>query len=244
MTQYTATSCGGLACGTCPCFKLPQADLETKEPEGVSGILTNHLRSNEHKAAVKGQQIKAAGSGLHAFLRPKPSAASEEQGGGAAAAASAAVAASSSAAAASTGTGKDIGSIWGIGAEREDDCIAQSIESDCHQQGRGRARQGDEPGQYQRGRGPTQVRTMDDDSSILSVSHTWMLINPQSLYSTNRRAGPRVGGRGGRGGRRSSRRQPGRQLPLPPAARQGLRRSTDKQASSWRRVAWASGRPR
>ena len=65
-----------------------RVDLISKTPKGVSGILTNHLASNEHKAAVRGQQNKAATQGLHAFFSPEPAAASQGEAGGRAATAS------------------------------------------------------------------------------------------------------------------------------------------------------------
>ena len=85
--QFTATSSGGLKCNTC-CFSVCRVDLISKTSKGVSGILTNHLASNEHKAAVRGQQNKAATQGLHAFFSPKPAAASQGEAGGRAATAS------------------------------------------------------------------------------------------------------------------------------------------------------------
>ena len=110
-TQFTVAGCGGLKCNTCV-YVLERGKMEGNTAAGNSGALTNHLKhSNQHAAAVNGQQNKAAGTGLHAFLRPKPAAAGGQDGG--AAAASSAAASSSSAAAAPTGKSRfDWLTIW------------------------------------------------------------------------------------------------------------------------------------
>ena len=83
-TQFTVTRSGGLKCNTCS-FHVEKKVLIDRTAAGVSGILTNHLISKDHKVAVGGKENKAATKGMHAFFSPKPKGkpAAASQGGAA-----------------------------------------------------------------------------------------------------------------------------------------------------------------
>lgn len=66
--EFQATDCGGLKCRACSKF-IARAELEEKAAAGVFGILSNHLRSNDHQAAVAGAKNKKTGGGLVRYLK-------------------------------------------------------------------------------------------------------------------------------------------------------------------------------
>lgn len=68
--EFEATDCGGLKCRACSKF-IRKAELEEKAAAGVFGILSNHLRSNDHRAAVAGAKNKTTGGGLVQYLKSR-----------------------------------------------------------------------------------------------------------------------------------------------------------------------------
>ena len=185
-TQFTATSSGGLKCNTCS-FGVFRVDLMSKTPAGVSGMLTNHLCSNEHKTAVRGQHNKAATQGLHAYFAPKPAAASQGEAGSGGAAA----ALPTRAAAASLATPfiPQTGDVLSTSEDEEDEAVAAAAAASLIKNFRSLSARAKASVAQRKPAGPVQV-----------LHHPWGLQAEGKEEGQGEKEGGGEGQRGGRGG--------------------------------------------